>query len=148
MESFSFQDAFERIKGETDIKKFTQLAEFIGVSQPAISKAKKRDVFTPEWAVAIEREYGILTRWILTGEGPKRHNQTETPQTAPSQPQPGADIPAFILELNTWAKEISGKGNLEWLEKQLETCLPTWKTWREAKEEEAKKTALPTDKVA
>lgn len=153
MESFAFQDSFDRIKGETDIKKFTQLAEFIGVSQPAISKAKKRNVFPPEWAIAIEQKYGLLTRWILTGEGPMRHNQKETSWATPSPATPptaNTDLPTFILELNTWAREISEPpGNLRWLEKQLETCLPTWKTWREAKDEEAKKTTtLPTDKVA
>ena len=144
MSTNKFVDTWERIRAETDIKTFVQLANLIGKTQQNVSAAKKRGEFSAEWAFKVEQKFGLLTSWIMTGEGPKR-----IPQQAAPQPPPAADPPTadFLVELETWAREISGHQDLRWLEKQLETCLPTWRTWRE--EREAKKTTtLPTDKVA
>ena len=131
----NFDDAWKRIQEATPIKSMTQLAKIIGVSQPAISQAKRRREFQANWAYKIGNKYGLPTEWIMTGEGPKRIPQPEQPQAqqAAPQPPPTADPPTadFLVELETWAREISGHQDLRWLEKQLETCLPTWRTWRE-----------------
>ena len=148
---FDFFECWGRVQAKTELKNFVQLAELVETSVSNVTKRKGENSFPVEWAFKIGQQYDISTEWIMTGEEPARHNQsetTETPQAAP-QPPPAANPPTadFLVELETWAREISGHQDLRWLEKQLETCLPTWRTWRE--EREAKKTTtLPTDKVA
>ena len=126
------------------------LGEKIGLSHGSLSSIENQKTApSAETLQNLCLYTDIDITWLLTGEGPKRIPQSEqpqAPQAAPGSKNPSAD---FLTDLETWAREISEPpGNLKWLEKQLETCLPTWKTWREAKEEEAKKTALPADKVA
>lgn len=131
MEHFSFSESFSRVKDSTEIKKLTQLADFVGITQPAVSKAKKKGQFPTEWAVALEREYGLRTLWILTGEGPK-YNQTEKqPNSKPEHERQG--LPAYLWDLAEWATEMSGAEGFAWLQKQLDICLPTFKMWREQK---------------
>ena len=148
--SENFYSISERIKTELGMRKDKDLIEALEIPQSTFSR-NKENPFPAEWAYKIGRKYNLLTEWIMTGEGPKRIPQPEQPQAqqAAPQPPPTADPPTadFLVELETWAREISGHQDLRWLEKQLETCLPTWRTWRE--EREAKKTTtLPTDKVA
>lgn len=67
-----FIEIFNRIKNETDIKTLTLLAKFLGTTQPYISKKKKDNEFSANWAFKIAQKYSLSTDWILTGEGPKR----------------------------------------------------------------------------
>ena len=129
----NFETIFERIMQETDIKSISKLAEAIGRKQPSISESRKKGVFQPQWAYELELKTGLNTRWIMTGEGPKRLNAVET--TTP-----------FLAELEKWAREISKDGSLDWLEQQLAVCLPTWQMWREKKKAEA--APAETDQVA
>lgn len=130
MTTFLFTDVFPRIQAETDIKNLTHLADFIGISRPAVSKFKKKNTFPTDWAVAIELKYGLCTRWILTGHGPMRHNDGNPEAT---RPKPQITVAGFLAELDAWAREISKDGGINWLEEQLETCLPTWQMWRKRK---------------
>lgn len=118
-----FSEVFARIAQKTNIKNLTELAAAIERSQPTISEAKKKGKFPAEWAFKIELKYGISTRWIMTGK-----ETLLTNKTLPTE--------QFLLDLETWAREISGQNNLAWLEKQLEECLPTFKMWRERKKAE------------
>jgi hypothetical protein len=68
----NFDAIFFRIKEETGIKSVRQLAGIIGKTHPTISAAKAKDNFSASWAFEIEKKFGLLTRWIMTGEGPKR----------------------------------------------------------------------------
>jgi len=68
----NFDAIFLRIKEETGIKSVRQLAGIIGKTHPTISVAKAKDNFSASWAFEIEKKFGLLTRWIMTGEGPKR----------------------------------------------------------------------------
>ena len=127
MEKNDFLFVFSRVKEETNIKNFTQLGEFLGISQPAISKAKKKGTFPTDWAFQLELKHGLLTRWILTGEGPKRHDETEA--------QAGSAKPSgYFAELEAWAKETSEGGNLRWVENQIDRLFPDFKAWREKSE--------------
>lgn len=64
----NFDAVFLRIKGETDIKSVRQLSEIIGRKHPTVSAAKSKDNFSASWAYEIEKKYGLLTGWIMTGE--------------------------------------------------------------------------------
>lgn len=130
-----FDIIWGRIKKETGLKTMQQLGEIIGKKQNTISSAKKRNDFPADWAYSLAKHYGLLTEWIMTGQGPKRLAEAQHIK----QPKAG-----FLRELELWATEVSGKGSLEWLENQLESQFPAWKKWREEKE----KTKADIDKVA
>ena len=131
----NFDKIWARIKEETPIKNLTELAEIAGISQSGLSKAKGRDYFSGEWAYLVGKKYGLLTEWIMTGEGPKRIEEKGRS--------------AFLVELEGWAKEVSESENLKWLENQIENQFPDFKRWREEKTQQPKTTAdYPSSKVA
>lgn len=74
--------------------------------------------------------------WLITGQ--EAAGVAQEPQKA----KPAG----FLAELETWAREISKDGSLNWLEQQLAVCLPTWQMWREKKKAEA--APAETDQVA
>lgn len=121
-----FDIIWRRIKKETGLKTMQQLGEIIGKKQNTISSAKKRNDFPADWAYLLAKRYGLLTEWIMTGQGPKRLAEAQHIE------QPKTE---FLRELELWATEVSGKGSLEWLENQLESQFPAWKKWREEKNE-------------
>lgn len=120
-----FDHVWNRIKESTDLNNFTQLSEIIGITQGGVSRAKKRNNFPANWAYSLAKRYGLLTEWIMTGEGPKRIKEITAAQDKVEA--------AFLVELEAWANEISGTNNLEWLENQIESQFPAFKKWREEK---------------
>ncbi|MDO5675677.1 MAG: helix-turn-helix domain-containing protein [bacterium] len=120
-----FDHVWNRIKESTDLNNFTQLSEIIGITQGGVSRAKKRNDFPANWAYSLAKRYGLLTEWIMTGEGPKRIKDQSAPQAKPEA--------AFLMELEAWAREISGTNNLKWLENQIESQFPAFRSWREEK---------------
>ena len=145
----NFEDIWQRVKNATEIKNMAKLAETLGISQAAISKAKAKKEFQISWAFRLGQQYGILTEWIMTGEGPKRIEEAAKESVSVGISQPGSDVtPDFFAQLAEWARETSGTEDLQWIEKQIDVCFPAFRMWREEKEAEAKKTTLPTDKVA
>ena len=130
---FSFSEIWERVRRETPLENFTQLAEIVETAASNITKRKNEDIFPVEWAFWIGEKYGISTEWILTGKRRK---------TARS-------VDPFFSELEEWAKEVSESENLKWLENQIENQFPDFKRWREEKTQPSKTTAdYPSSKVA
>ena len=131
----NFEKIWARIREETPIKNLTELAGISGITQSGLSKAKGRDYFSAEWAYLVGKKYGLLTEWIMTGEGPKRIQEQGRS--------------AFLVELEEWAKEVSESENLKWLENQIENQFPDFKRWREEKTQPSEITAdCPSSKVA
>ena len=71
----SFDEIWERIRRETNLKTLADLGEVIDKKQQTISYSKSKNEFSPAWAYAVGKKYGLLTEWIMTGEGPKRINE-------------------------------------------------------------------------
>ena len=85
----------------------------------------------------------------MTGNDPKRIEEAAKENVSVGISQPGSDVtPDFFAQLAEWARETSGTEDLQWIEKQIDVCFPAFRMWREEREAEAKKTTLPTDKVA
>ena len=114
-----FIKAWERIKNSSGLNTLSQLAEIVGKTQQNISAAKKRGEFPVEWAFKVGRKYGILTEWILTGEGPKQIGQAQ----------------GFFALIEEWATE-TGEGNTKWFENQFKAAFPQFVTWEKEKKEE------------
>ncbi|OGR08234.1 MAG: hypothetical protein A2511_14880 [Deltaproteobacteria bacterium RIFOXYD12_FULL_50_9] len=96
----NFLDIWYRIKKETPLKSFNDLATLVETSQPNVSRQKKEGIFPPGWAYAVGKKYGLFTEWIMTGEGPKRLSDNNT------APDPKA-IPKGIIE--EWVKDVREK---------------------------------------
>ena len=130
-----FEEIWQRIREETELKTLSELGQVIDKKQQTISYAKNKGEFSGEWAYLVGRKYGLLTEWIMTGEGPKRIQEKNRS--------------AFLVELEEWAKEVAESENLKWLENQIENQFPDFKRWREEKTQEAETTAdYPSSKVA
>ena len=88
----NFDSVFSRISGAIGIKSIRQLAEIIEKNHTTILAARVKDNFPANWAYEIEKKYGLLTGWIMTGEGPKRRSEE-----APVNP--------LLVEVNEWLNE-------------------------------------------
>lgn len=132
----NFEEIWGRIKQETPLKNLTELAEITGITQSGLSKAKGKDNFSASWAYAVGRKYGLLTEWIMTGEGPKRLEEIK-------------DMLSFYEELEQWARETGGAKNTAWLKSQIESFFPMFKEWRKRREKGGEdKSGFPSSKVA
>ena len=130
-----FEETLARIKAEVGIKTLSELAKIVGSSQQYVSKKSKESEFPVQWAYLVGKNYGLLTEWIMTGEGPKRISEKNRS--------------AFLNDLEVWAKEVSESENLKWLENQIENQFPDFKRWREEKTQPSETTAdYPSSKVA
>lgn len=133
MIKFDFEAAWNRVCEATPIKKLGELAKALDLSQPAVSRQKGRGTFPPDWAIAIELQYGISTRWILTGQGPERRgNLYDETGTANNLKVKEDRLPEFLYEFGIWAREMDPR-SFEWLENQLEALFPGFRAWREQK---------------
>ncbi len=90
--SDDFEKIFERIKTETSIRSIRQLAEIIGKKHPTILSAKAKNNFSASWAYSVGKQYGLLTEWIMTGEGPRRLSEA-------------SGINPLLVEVNEWLNE-------------------------------------------
>ena len=126
-----FIAASERVKGEMNLKTDAELFRLLGIPQSTFSR-RKNEQFPAEWAYELELKTGLTTRWIMTGAGPKRTNETGLrPSAGPRSP--------YLAELEAWAIEVGGGGPTTWMETQIDRLFPDFKAWRE------KKTEIPAD---
>jgi hypothetical protein len=122
-----FKKIWNRIKEETELKLLKQLAILVETSERALSNKKSRGKFDAEWAIKIEKVYGISAYWILTGEGEKRRGAgTEDP---------------YAVKLAEWMKLKSEEDNRAkaHIEMTVEEALPEFKEWLKNKKYGIKK---------
>lgn len=132
----SFEEVFLRLKKAIGVKNISQLSEIIERRQPTVSAAKAKNNFPANWAYEIEKKYGLLTGWILTGEGPKTLNDK-------------IGNSDFYTELEEWAKDMSMSGDIGWLYKQIEEHFPGFVEWKKRKAESGNnRDGFPSSKVA
>ena len=135
-----FEEIWGRIKKETSSKNLTELAEVTGVTQSALSKAKGRNDFSASWAYAVGKKFDLLTEWIMTGEGPKRLE--DTPQNRRFD---------MLNEFEEWLSE-EVRRNPErkiWFEIHLLDSFQTFAEWKRKRDEkESGEYSDPTRKVA
>lgn len=136
--NFPFSEVWTRIKSTTELSNYNELASIIGVSQPTISRLKKIDSFPVEWAFLVASKYGLLTEWVLKGEGPKRLSEHKNETLLLSKKDDKLNDKFKTLE--KWVSRLSG-GNLEhsdWFWMQLDAAFPMFKEWRLEKEEKGR----------
>lgn len=117
----SFDECWNRIQKETNIKNLTQLAKIVGTSQSNTTKKKQKGEFPAEWAFRVGQDYNLLTEWIMTGQGPKRIG-IESEE-------------GYFSDLKKWAKETGQSENIEWMKNQIDQTFPMFKEWRKRRDE-------------
>jgi hypothetical protein len=124
----NFQEAWGRIKSETEIKNQKELAELLRISPSAITDMKKTGRFPQKWAFIIESRLGLRSEWIVDGKGPKQLEKKEFKSRF--------DI---LNEVEAWLEEITKKEpyRKEWFQAELEDKFPTFKAWKEKKKGQA-----------
>lgn len=116
-----FDKIFERIKEVTDIKNMVQLAKVVSTVPSNVSKKRKEDKFSVEWAYKVGKKYGVLTEWIVTGEGPKSLDQSIARKT-----ELISGIEKWILD-----KENNLPGALIWFDIEFKRKFPEFEEWIE-----------------
>ena len=66
-----FQTPFTRLFAATGCRTQAELAALLGITQPSVSEAKKRNTIPSRWLRKLERLHGINSEWILSGMGPQ-----------------------------------------------------------------------------
>jgi hypothetical protein len=114
-----FDEIFTRIKNETKIRNISELAEFLGTSQPYVSRRKSLNDFSVKWAYQIALEYGLSTEWIMTGKGPKKLSATISLSNE------------YLLMLEEWLNELKLNDPRKeyWFQCTIEEAFPGFKEW-------------------
>lgn len=137
-----FTEVWERLVSETDIKYLKDLGKLVGVTQQNVSSRKQENLFPYGWAYPIAKKYGLLTEWIISGNGPKRLSDLKNK----------TDLDFAILEdLNDWLTEMVKEEpyRKDWFQGNLEDAFPLFKEWLKRKEEmQSDKPVFPDSKVA
>ncbi|RWX50899.1 Bacteriophage CI repressor helix-turn-helix domain-containing protein [Candidatus Electrothrix marina] len=148
----NFAAAWGRIKKETNISNFNELAEVIGKTQPSISARKKAGDFPIEWAYLVAKEYSLSTEWILTGEGSKfpsireekdgypvsiveekQKNEVSEPTEKYEEILPSEEERDRFLDLlRAWLLELEhvDPKRIYWFECAFEDSFPEFKEWK------------------
>jgi predicted transcriptional regulator len=117
----NFEDIFDRIKRSTGIKNSVQLAEIIEVTQPAVSKYKKKNIFPLDWAFLIAEKYNLELIWLIRGEE-KGKNEIITKQRANH----------LLDEIEEWLEREKQKEPkiLDWFEVEFKENFPKFAEWK------------------
>ncbi len=120
-----FDEIWERIKSETQIKNMINLARTAETTQQNVSKKKKEKKFPIEWAYRVAQQYGLLTEWIMTGEGPKRLGESVT---VPDQEGSQKGI------IEEWVQDVKAKeGHDGRIVMELSLQVPEFREWYKEK---------------
>lgn len=137
---FTFNDVFERIKKNTDIKNTVQLAEIIGISQPAISNNKAKNIFPLEWAYDISKKYNLELDWLTEGK-PTQGNSEKTYN------QRSNDL---LNEIEEWLEREKQKEPkiLDWFEVEFKENFPKFAEWKRKVDREREAGLAKEQKIA
>lgn len=117
----NFLEVWTRIKKETSLRSFSELAALVETSQPNVSRQKKEGIFPTGWAYTVGKQYGLLTEWIMTGEGPMRIGETSR---LPDQSETRRGI------IEEWVQDVREKeGNDGRIVMELTLQVPEFREW-------------------
>ncbi|MBV5328106.1 MAG: helix-turn-helix domain-containing protein [Chlorobium sp.] len=132
----SFENIWGRIKKETGLKSLKSLADIVEISQPAVSEMKAKGKFPAGWAYAVGKKYGLLTEWIMTGEGPKRLNGT-------------VEINPLLIGVNEWLNEEKKENDAEFkilFQQQMIRAFFDYEKWIKKRDEQENSESISLNK--
>lgn len=83
METHNDEAILERLLRSIGTKKYTALADALGIKPQSISDAKAKKKVPATWVVAIAAKYGVSMDWLVFGQGPAKREQTIPSSSAP-----------------------------------------------------------------
>lgn len=128
---FPFDEVWERILSSTEITNQTELAVIVGVKQSSVSNRRSKNVWPEEWAYRVASRYGLLTEWILTGEGPRSLRTLK---------EDSYSVP-ILQEIDEWLSGliVNQPERRHWFSVEFEDRFPMFREWKKRKEEEQSK---------
>lgn len=117
---FPFSEVWLRIVGNTEIKKYKELADLVHIAASRVSERAKENNFPVDWAYWVAKEYELSIDWLLTGEGEKKVEKKEV-----------------VSEIQEWLDDVSAtnKDFKIWFKVQFESKFPEFTEWKKRKEE-------------
>jgi hypothetical protein len=136
---FDFEDVFDRIKKSTDIKNSVQLAEIIQVTQPAVSKNKKKNIFPLDWAFLIAEKYNLELTWLIRGEGKEKSKTTSKKRSN-----------ELLDEIDCWLEEkATRKPEIkDWFKYEFSKKFPEFEEWKRRVDRERENSLAQKQNVA
>lgn len=108
------QEIIDRLKKAINVTSDSELARLIGVSQQAVSSARKDKV--PEaWARVALARFGISADWLYTGSGTmlftrEEFTDTPSPRSTPRSPVEKMDkVSKLLAERDTRIRELESQ---------------------------------------
>ena len=136
-----FDEVWERIKSETELKSLKNLAATVKISQQAVSEMKSKGKFPPGWAYLVGEQFNLLTEWLMKGTGPRRLSDQKTISRKYE----------ILNEAEEWLNEEVRRNpdRKIWFELHLLDSFPGFKKWRQKRgAKEDSKDSSPERKVA
>lgn len=136
----NFDEIWNRIRQETDLKTLADLGQVIDKKQQTISYSKSKNEFSPAWAYIVGKKYDLLTEWIMEGKGPKR--LTESPENRKFD---------ILNEVEEWLDEEVRKNprRESWFELQMLDNFESFRKWKRKRDQgESGGDSFPSSKVA
>lgn len=136
---FHFDEVFDRIKRSTGIKNFVQLAENIQVTQQAVSKNKKKNIFPLDWAYLLAEKYNLEFIWLIRGEGKQK-----------SEIIPKQRANHLLDEIEEWLEREKQREPkiLDWFEVEFKENFPKFAEWKRKVDSEQEDSLAQEQKIA
>ena len=81
-----FMEIYQRIQQATNTRTQSETAKVLGVHQPSIADAKRRNVIPAHWYLLLFEKFGLSQEWLRYGVGPmySRTKRGDAPQALPA----------------------------------------------------------------
>ena len=118
---FPFEQTWERLKIEINLKNLNELVDIIGISQSVVSKRKKENIFPVEWAYIVSKKKNLNIDWILEGTGPVRPGDQEGKKLELE----------FLADIGKWLqnKEEIRPEVYDWFKFEFKERFPEFPNW-------------------
>lgn len=118
----NFEEVFLRITKETSLKNVVQLADFLEISQSAISQKKKEKNFPIEWVYRISKEFNLSLDWLTEGKRNLLGSETIRPERGDT----------LLDEIEEWInrEKIKEPKFVDWFEVEFKQKFPQFAEWK------------------
>jgi len=132
----NFDAVFNRVTSNTNIKNIVQLADFLDISQSAVSQKKKENNFPLEWAYKVGKEFDLSFDWLFEGKDVFREKEKRANE--------------LLNELELWLNEKAKNqpAIIDWFKYEMITKYPDFAEWKRKAEEEREVDIVQKQKIA
>jgi predicted transcriptional regulator len=136
----NFEDIFLRVTKKTTLSNIVQLADFLGISQSAVSQKKKEKNFPLEWVYKISKQFNLSLDWLtegkeVNGDGGKLRQKRAN---------------ALLDEIEEWLiKEGEREPKIfDWFEVEFKEKFTKYAEWKRRADNERENSLVQRKKIA